>query len=75
MPTALDREFRKLERIVGKYCREGKEENVVECVEWARNYAEDFPQQADIEEAISHSIGFRAYPKSDEASILGPSVH
>lgn len=52
MASALDRELNKLERIIDKYCIEGKEETAYECIEWARGYAEDFPQEADIEEAI-----------------------
>ena len=52
MASALDRELNKLERIVDKYCIEGKEDDAYECVEFARGYAEDFPQEADIEEAI-----------------------
>jgi hypothetical protein len=53
MVTVLDREFNKLARIVEKYCIAGKEDKVIECVEWARNYVEDLPENADIEEAIS----------------------
>lgn len=50
--SALDRELNKLDRIVDTYCIEGKEDDAYECVEFARGYAEDFPQKDDIGEAI-----------------------
>ena len=49
MASALDRELNKLESIVEQYCIEGKEDDAYECVEWARGYADDFPQEADIQ--------------------------
>ena len=52
MASALDRQLNKLESIVEKFCIEGKEEDAIECVEWARGYADDFPQDEDIQEAI-----------------------
>lgn len=52
MASALDREFNKLEKIVDKYCIEAKADDAYECIEWARGYAEDFPEKADIDEAI-----------------------
>jgi hypothetical protein len=52
MANALDRQLNKLESIVEKFCIEGKEDDAIECVEWARGYADDFPQEADIQEAI-----------------------
>jgi hypothetical protein len=52
MASALDKDFNKLNRIVEKYCIEGKEDDALECVEWARGYADDFPQEADIAEAM-----------------------
>jgi hypothetical protein len=52
MASALDRELNKLDRIVEKYCIEGKEDDALECIEWARGYADDFPQEEDIAEAI-----------------------
>ena len=52
MASALDRQLNKLESIVEKYCIAGKEDDAIECIEWARGYADDFPQEADIQEAI-----------------------
>jgi hypothetical protein len=52
MASALDRQLNKLESIVEKFCIAGKEDDAIECVEWARGYADDFPQEADIQEAI-----------------------
>ena len=52
MGIALDREFAKLNKIIKKYCRKGKEEEVIDAVTWAESYADDYPQKADIEEAV-----------------------
>ena len=52
MATRLDWEFRRLESIVDKYCIAGKEDDAYDAVTWAWEYAHDYPQQADIEEAI-----------------------
>ena len=52
MEEVIEREFDKFDRIVEKYILKGKEDKVIECIEWARGYATDFPQQADIDEAI-----------------------
>ena len=52
MASELDRQLNKLESIVEKFCIAGKEDDAIECVEWARGYADDFPQEADIQEAI-----------------------
>ena len=53
MTGALRRDFAKLESIVEKYHIKEKEDEAFDCVVWAREYADDFPQKADIEEAIS----------------------
>jgi tRNA A-37 threonylcarbamoyl transferase component Bud32 len=52
MASTLDNDFNKLNRIVEKYCINGKEEDAIECIEWARGYADDFPQDEDIREAM-----------------------
>ena len=52
MATKLDTEFRKLERVVDKYCIAGKEDDAIEAATWAWEYAHDFPGEADIQEAI-----------------------
>ena len=52
MASALDREFAKLNKVIKKYCQKGKEEEAIEAAVWAESYAEDFPQKADIEEAV-----------------------
>lgn len=52
MATKLDFAFRRLETIVEKYCMEGKEDDAIEAVTWAWEYAHDFPEEADIQEAI-----------------------
>jgi len=53
MATKLDIEFRKLERVVDTYCIAGKEDQVIEAVTWAWEYAHDYPQEEDIKEAIN----------------------
>ena len=53
MAYVLTREFRRLERIVEKYCIAGKEDAAIEAVTWAWEYPHDFPEEADIEEAIA----------------------
>jgi hypothetical protein len=50
--ASLDTELNKLNRIVEKYCIKGKEDDALECVEWARGYADDFPQEEDRAEAV-----------------------
>ena len=59
MEDAINREFDKFERIVEKYYLKEKEDKALECVEWARGYATDFPQQRDIDEAtrLAKKIG------------------
>jgi len=52
MATKLDFALRRLETIVDKYCIEGKEDDAIEAVTWAWEYAHDFPQEDDIAEAI-----------------------
>jgi hypothetical protein len=52
MTTKLDFVFRRLETVVEKYCIAGKEDDAIEAVTWAWEYAHDFPQADDIEEAI-----------------------
>ena len=51
--TKLDFAFRRLETVVEKYCLAGKEDAALEAVTWAWEYAHDFPQEADIQEAIA----------------------
>ncbi len=53
MATKLDFAFRRLETVVDKYCIAGKEDEAIEAVTWAWEYAHDYPQVRDIEEAIS----------------------
>ena len=43
----------RLERLARKYCPEEKKEQAKEWIIWASEYALDFPQQADITEAVS----------------------
>jgi hypothetical protein len=62
MASALDRQLNKLESIVEKFCIAGKEDDAIECVEWARGYADDFPQEADIQEAIEQVKQVGKYP-------------
>ena len=50
--TKLDFAFRRLETIVETYCLAGKEDDASEAVAWAWDYAHDFPEEADIQEAI-----------------------
>jgi hypothetical protein len=50
--ASLDTELNKLTRIVEKYCIKGKEDDALEGVEWARGYADDFPQEEDRAEAV-----------------------
>jgi len=52
MATKLGFAFRRLETLVDKYCIEGKEDDAIEAVTWAWEYAHDFPREADIQEAI-----------------------
>jgi uncharacterized protein HemX len=49
----INRDMGKLERLVAKYCREDKKQQASEWITWASEYALDFPQQADITEAVS----------------------
>jgi len=65
MASALDRELNKLESIVEQYCIEGKEDDAYECVEWARGYADDFPQADDIQEAIKEVRKVGSYITAD----------
>ena len=51
--TKLDFAFRRLETVVEKYCLAGKENEALEAVTWAWEYAHDYPQEADIQEAIA----------------------
>ena len=51
--TKLDFAFRRLETVVEKYCLAGKEDAALEAVTWAWEYAHDYPQEADIQEAIA----------------------
>jgi len=53
MATNLDFAFRRLETIVDKYCIEGKEDDAIEAVTWAWEYAHDYPKDEDIDEAIN----------------------
>ena len=39
--------------MVEKYCVEGKFDEAIEAVTWAWEYAHDFPEEADIQEAIA----------------------
>ena len=52
MATKLDFALRRLETLVDKYCIEGKEDDAIEAVTWAWEYAHDYPQEDDIQEAI-----------------------
>jgi hypothetical protein len=52
MATKIDFAFSRLEMLVEKYCREEKLDDAIEAVTWAREYAHDFPKDADITEAI-----------------------
>jgi hypothetical protein len=51
--TKLDFAFRRLETIVDKYCTDEKLDDAIEAVTWAWEYAHDYPQEADIQEAIA----------------------
>jgi hypothetical protein len=51
--TKLDFAFRRLETVVEKYCLAGKEDEALEAVTWAWEYAHDYPKEADIQEAIA----------------------
>ena len=51
--TKLDFAFRRLETIVEKYCLEEKLDDAIEAVTWAWEYAHDYPQESDIQEAIT----------------------
>ena len=53
MATKLDFAFRRLQTIVDKYCLEEKLDDAMEAVTWAWEYAHDYPQEADIQEAIA----------------------
>jgi len=53
MATKLDFAFRRLETIVDKYCIAGKEDEAIEALTWAWEYTHDFPEEADIQEAIA----------------------
>ena len=52
MSTKIDFALRRLEALVGKHCIEGKEDVAIEAVTWVWEYAHDYPQEADIQEAI-----------------------
>jgi hypothetical protein len=65
MASVLDRQLQKLERIIEQFCIAGKEEDAYECVEWARGYADDFPQEADIQEAIEQVKHVGGYITAD----------
>ena len=52
MATKLDFAFRRLETIVEKYCIKGKEDDAIDAVAFAWEYAHDYPTQEDIDEAI-----------------------
>ena len=49
----INRDMGKLERLARKYCPEEKKEQATGWITWASEYALDFPQQADITEAVS----------------------
>ena len=49
----ITRDMGRLERLARKYCPEEKKEQATEWITWASEYALDFPQQADITEAVS----------------------
>ena len=49
----INRDMGKLERLVAKYCPEEKKEQATGWIIWASEYVLDFPQQADITEAVS----------------------
>jgi uncharacterized protein YqgV (UPF0045/DUF77 family) len=53
MATKLDFALRRLETIVDEYCFEEKLDDAMEAVTWAWEYAHDYPQEADIQEAIA----------------------
>ena len=65
MASALDRQLQKLENIVEQFCIAGKEDDAIECVEWARGYADDFPQEDDIQEAIEQVKRVGSYITAD----------
>jgi hypothetical protein len=52
MATKLDFAFRRLETVVDKYCIDGKSDDAIDEVTWAWEYAHDYPQEQDIQEAI-----------------------
>ena len=53
LEKAINRDMGRLERLAQKYCPEEKKEQATEWIIWASEYALDFPQQADITEAVS----------------------
>jgi len=53
MATKLEVAFRRLETLVDKYCIAAKKDDAIEVVTWAWEYAHDYPEEADIQEAIS----------------------
>jgi hypothetical protein len=63
--TKLDFAFRRLETIVNKYCIAGKEEDAIAAVTWAWEYAHDFPQEWDIQEAIRLVMQAETYMTAD----------
>jgi len=65
MASALDRQLHKLETLVEKFCIKGKEDDAIEYVEWARGYADDFPQADDIQEAIKQVNQVGRYISAD----------
>ena len=52
MATKLDFAFRRLETLVAKYCLPDKADEAREAVTWAWEYAHDYPEEPDIQEAI-----------------------
>jgi|SRR6516162_685194 hypothetical protein len=52
MATKIDFAFSRLQTIIEKYCREEKVDEAIGAFTWAWEYAHDFPQDADIKEAI-----------------------
>ena len=53
LEKSINRDMGKLERLIEKYCRKEKKEQAAGWINWASEYALDFPQQADIAEAVS----------------------
>lgn len=53
MANKLDFALRRLETLVEKYCIEGYEDEATEAIAWVWEYMHDYPQEDDVEEAIS----------------------